>query len=134
MPAAAAAAVAVATASIDRRRLAAVFCGGVLGTIGRAGLGDLVAAAPGDWPWATMIVNVAGAFVLGWVARRLPPSDHRRSFLGTGVCGALTTFSTMQVELLQMLDHARWGLALGYALVSLAAGLAAVALATRIAR
>jgi PII-like signaling protein len=61
---------------------------------------------------------------------RLPLSAYRRPFLGTGVCGALTTFSTLQVELLDM-DP---GPAIAYALVSVVAGFAAVALATNVVR
>jgi CrcB protein len=83
-------------------------------------------------------VNVAGAFVLGWATtrlqERLPVSAYRRPFLGTGFCGALTTFSTMQVELLEMLDDGRLGLALLYAAVSLVVGFGAVWLATGLAR
>ena len=47
---------------------------------------------------------------------RLPQSTYRRPLLGTGFCGAYTTFSTMQVEILKMLDAHRYGLAAGYAL------------------
>jgi CrcB protein len=50
------------------------------------------------------------------------------------VCGALTTFSTMQVELLTMLDDAHYALAAAYALFSVSAGFAAVALATNVVR
>ena len=125
-------------AAFDRRELAAVFAGGVVGTLARAGLGEVLPHARGTWPWATFIVNVAGAALLGWgvtrLQERLPLSAYRRPFLGTGVCGALTTFSTMQVELLQMLDHRRDGLALAYAAASLAAGFAAVFLATKLTR
>ncbi|MEA2496144.1 MAG: fluoride exporter [Thermoleophilaceae bacterium] len=97
----------------------------------RAELGVAFATQPGDWPWATLIVNLAGALVLGYVAIR----HHRwRPLLGTGFCGALTTFSTMQLELLQMLDADRVGLALAYAAVSVAFGLGAAALGMRFAR
>ena len=65
---------------------------------------------------------------------RLPLSAYRRPLLGTGLCGALTTFSTMQLELLQMLDRGAWGLALAYAGASVAAGFLAVALATNVVR
>ena len=111
------------------RVLTAVFIGGVAGALARAGVADALAPDPGHWPWATLIVNVAGAFVLGWVAAR----SYRRALIGQGFCGALTTFSTFQLELLQMLDHGRAGLALAYAAVSLALGLAAAELGRRAA-
>ena len=124
--------------ALDRRELAAIFAGGGVGTIARAELGVALAAHPGRWPWATLIVNLAGAFLLGYFAtrlqERLPLSAYRRPLLGTGLCGGLTTFSTMQLELLQMLDQDRYGLAAGYALVSVGGGFLAVALATNLVR
>ena len=65
---------------------------------------------------------------------RLPLSSYRRPLLGTGFCGALTTFSTMQLELLRMLDEGRAGLAAGYAAASIAAGFLAVLVATNLVR
>jgi fluoride exporter len=65
---------------------------------------------------------------------RVPPSAYRRPLLGTGFCGALTTFSTFQVELLDMLDADRVALAAAYAGASLAAGCLAVGLATNLER
>jgi CrcB protein len=123
---------------VDRRELAAIFAGGFLGAVLRVELSDRFAAAPGAWPWTTFLVNVAGAFLLGYfttrLQERLPLSAYRRPLLGTGFCGALTTFSTVQLELLRMLDGDRLGLALGYALASVAAGFAAVLLATNLVR
>jgi CrcB protein len=123
---------------LDGRELAAVFAGGVLGALARAGLIEALPHGGGRWPWATFAVNVAGAALLGYfvtrLQERLPLSAYRRPFLGSGFCGALTTFSTMQLELLQMLDHGRAGLALGYAAASVAAGFAAVLLATKLTR
>ncbi|HEU4975956.1 MAG TPA: fluoride efflux transporter CrcB [Baekduia sp.] len=122
----------------DGRELAAIFAGGFLGAVARAALSEEWPADPGSWPWATFAVNVAGAFLLGWfvtrLQERLPLSSYRRPFLGTGVCGGLTTFSTMQVELLRMLDAGRLALALGYAAASVAAGFAAVLLASNLVR
>ena len=92
-------------------------------------MAEALPPAPGHWPWATLLVNVAGAFVLGAVAAR----GYRRALLGQGFCGALTTFSALQLELLQMLDAGRAGLALAYAAVSLALGLAAAELGRRAA-
>ncbi len=122
----------------DARTLAAIFAGGFVGAIGRAQLGVALPYEPGQWPWATLIVNVAGAFVLGYVATRVqrgrPLFALSAPLLGTGFCGALTTFATLQLELLEMLDDGRAGLAGAYALTSVAAGLAAVALATSLVR
>jgi CrcB protein len=123
---------------VDGRELTAIFAGGFTGAIARAGLAELLPADPGSWPWATFAVNIAGAFLLGWfvtrLQERLPLSAYRRPFLGTGICGALTTFSTMQLELLQMIDAARYGLAAAYAAVSVVAGFLAVAFATNLVR
>jgi CrcB protein len=86
----------------------------------------------------TFAVNVAGSLVLGYVVtrlqERLPVSTYRRPLLGTGFCGAFTTFSTMQLELVRMLDRGHYGLAAGYAAASLAAGYLAVFLATAAVR
>lgn len=122
----------------DRRELAAIFAGGFAGAIARAELAQALPLARGDWPWATFIVNIAGAFLLGYfttrLQERLPLSAYRRPFAGTGFCGALTTFSTMQLELLKMLDQGDVGLAIAYAAASIAAGFAAVMLATNLVR
>ena len=123
---------------VDRRELAAIFAGGFLGAIARAALAQSLTVRPGQWPWATFAVNITAALALGYVVtrlqERLPPSTYRRSFLGTGICGALSTFSTMMVELLKMIDGAYWGLAFAYALASIACGLAAVALSSKLVR
>jgi CrcB protein len=123
---------------VDRRELAAIFLGGFGGALARAGLAEGFAVAPGRWPWPTFAVNIVGAFLLGYFAtrlqERLPLSRYRRPLLGTGLCGALTTFSTMQVELLRMIDDARWALALAYAATSVVAGFAAVLVATNLVR
>jgi CrcB protein len=122
----------------DRRELAAVFAGGFLGAVARAGLVEALPHDAGRWPWATFTVNIAGTALLGYfttrLQERLPPSDYQRPFLGTGLCGALTTFSTMQVELLDMLDASHIGLAAAYASASVGAGFVTVALTTNLTR
>lgn len=122
----------------DRREIAAVFAGGACGSLLRSALGQLVPLAPGQWPWATFAVNIVGSFLLGYFAtrlqERLPLSSYRRPLLGTGVCGGLTTFSTVQVELLRMLDWRDYELAAGYAAASLVGGYLAVHLATAMVR
>jgi fluoride exporter len=123
---------------IDRRELAAIFVGGFVGAVARAGLVEAIPPESGQWPWATFTVNVAGAFLVGYfttrLQERLPLSAYRRPLLGTGLCGALTTFSTMQLELLEMLDSDRVGLAVAYAAGSVAAGFLAVTVATNLVR
>jgi CrcB protein len=123
--------------TVDRRELAAIFCGGFVGAVVRAGVAEALPAGHG-WPWATFIVNLAGAFALGYfttrLQERLPLSAYRRPLLGTGFCGALTTFSTMQVELIRMLDRTEVGLAFGYATASIVAGSLAIAAATNLVR
>jgi fluoride exporter len=123
---------------VDRRELAAIFVGGAIGALARYGLAEALPHDAGKWPWATFAVNIAGALALGYLTtrlqERLPPTAYRRPLLGTGFCGALTTFSTMQVELLQMLDDGRAGLAAGYAAASIGAGVLAIAAMTNVVR
>jgi CrcB protein len=122
----------------DRRELAAIFLGGSVGALVRAGLVEAVGAGAPAWPWVTFGVNLIGAFLLGYfvtrLQERLPLSTYKRPLLGTGFCGALTTFSTMQVELLKMLDAGRVGLAAGYLAGSVLAGYAGVQLSSAMAR
>lgn len=122
----------------DGRELLAVFVGGALGTLARATLETLVAPEHGHWPWATFSVNIIGAFLLGYfttrLLERLPVSSYSRPLLGTGLCGGLTTFSTMQVEVVRMLEHRHFGLAAGYVAASIIAGLLAVYIATALVR
>jgi fluoride exporter len=122
----------------DRRQLAAVFAGGAIGTLCRGSLAEAYPASPSSWPWVTFAVNLLGAFLLGYFAtrlqERLPVSSYRRPLLGTGLCGGLTTFSTMQVELLTMIDARNYGLAVCYASASVVGGYAAIHVATAMVR
>ena len=113
--------------------LAAIFAGGFTGALARVALAEALPADAGQWPWATFLANVAGALALGYVATRVR-ERRRLQALGTGLCGALTTFSALQLELLLMLDGEHYALAAGYAAASVAAGLAAVTLGTRVTR
>jgi fluoride exporter len=119
---------------IDRRELGVIFLGGALGALLRAGLGEAFPVGEANWPWVTFLVNVVGAALLGYWFTILPHTSYRRPLLTTGFCGALTTFSTVQLELVEMIDAGRVGLACLYLAVSLAAGLAGVQMATAAAR
>ena len=114
------------------REPVAVFAGGCLGALARAGTVEALPPGAGGWPWATFVVNLTGSFILGWVAATLH-RGRRRAFLATGFCGALTTFSTFQLELLELLDRGRVAVAASYAGASLVLGLAAVLVARRLA-
>jgi fluoride exporter len=122
----------------DRRELAAIFLGGAVGALLRIWLGESFVGAAAEWPWVTFSINVTGSFALGYLATRLqdrlPQSTYRLPLLGTGFCGAYTTFSTMQVEILKMIEHSRYGLAVGYAAASITAGYLAIWVATATVR
>jgi CrcB protein len=124
--------------SLDARELASIFAGGALGALVRVWLGENFTGSASAWPWVTFTINVTGSFALAYFAtrlqERLPQSTYRHPLLGTGFCGAYTTFSTMQVEILKMLEHDRYGLAGGYAAANIAAGYLAIWLATAIVR
>lgn len=115
---------------IDRLELLAIACGGSVGALARVALAQGVTVGPGEWPWATFAVNILGALMLGYfvtrLQERLPVSTLRRPLLATGFCGAFTTFSTVQIELLKMADRHDYGLAAGYLTTSVLGGYFAV--------
>jgi CrcB protein len=123
---------------VDRRELAAIALGGAVGAVLRVWLSEKFPSAPTSWPWVIFTINITGSFALGYFAtrlqERLPQSTYRRPLLGTGFCGAYTTFSTMQVEILKIIDVHRYGLAAGYAFASIAAGYLAIWTASSIVR
>jgi CrcB protein len=123
---------------VDRGELGAIFLGGAAGALLRTGLVEAFGEGAPSWPWVTFAVNVVGAFLLGYfvtrLQERLPLSTYRRPLLGTGFCGALTTFSTMQVELLRMLDAGRYAMAAAYGVGSILAGFLGVHLASAMVR
>src|SRR5680860_724030 len=111
-----------------RGEILAVFVGGCLGALLRGGLLEAVPAEPGSWPWATFVANLAGTALLAWLMLHLHHSlaatARRRRLLEPGLCGALTTISAMQLEILWMLDAGSVGLAAAYAVGGIAVGLA----------
>jgi CrcB protein len=122
--------------------LAVISMGGALGALARYGLATRWPHQPGRFPWATFVTNVSGCFLIGvlmvlitevWSAHRLI-----RPFLGVGVLGGYTTFSTYTGEIQQLVaaGAARTGLlylagTLAAALIAVYAGIALTRLATR---
>ena len=109
-----------------------VVLGGLVGAPARY-LTDLVVQSrhSSQLPWGTLTVNVVGSLVLG-VAAGLSAAGHVPlwvlTLVGTGFCGALTTFSTFSFETFRLLDERLWVTAAVNVAASVAAGLAAVAL------
>ncbi|TMR08522.1 fluoride efflux transporter CrcB [Nonomuraea turkmeniaca] len=122
--------------------LAAIAAGGALGALARYAVQSAVPAAPGGFPWATFWVNVSGCLLIGVlmvVITEVRPA-HRlvRPFLGVGVLGGYTTFSTYVVDIQRVVAAGAPVTGLAYLAGTMAAALAAVAagmwLTRRIAR
>ena len=104
---------------------------GALGALARYGLEGAVSRRwPGAFPWGTFVVNVSGAFALGFLfvllTEKLTVDPWLRSSLTIGFLGAYTTFSTLSFESYRLIEDGAIGLALANMLGSLAAGLVAV--------
>lgn len=108
--------------------IAAVFLGGCVGGFARYAVTKAWPAPASGFPWSTLAVNTAGAFVLGVVvviAADVAPSRYLRPLVGTGFCGALTTFSAVVVTCDELFAHHHRSMAAVYLLSSVIAGLAA---------
>ncbi len=120
--------------------LGAVALGGAIGAVLRALVVFWLASAAlrGEWPWATLIVNAVGTAVLAWLAALALSgrgvSTEWQAFVGTGICGGLTTFSTFAVELVLLVRAGAAGTAIGYGVASLVSGLAIVVVIFRLMR
>jgi fluoride exporter len=109
----------------DPRKLLAVYLGGVVGALVRVGLAEAASVGAGQWPWPTFAVNMVGALLLGYffaLFRDHPEESLHHPFLGIGICGTLTTFSTMQLEFFDLVDDGYLGLAAAYATATIAFG------------
>ncbi len=102
-----------------------VAVGGAVGAAARWVMGELLDHSPGDFPWATLLVNLAGCALIGLAARHLGRGTDRWMFLVTGVLGGLTTYSTFAAETRDLLAVQRPALALAYVAVSVVGGLVA---------
>lgn len=90
--------------------------GAAVGGMVRFGVGGLAARLIGDaFPWGTLIVNVAGSVLLGFLAGLTTPESRvliptpTRLFLMVGVCGGFTTFSSFSLETMNLIhDGQLW--------------------------
>ncbi|MEU7924194.1 CrcB family protein [Micromonospora sp. NPDC049107] len=112
--------------------VAAIAAGGVLGALGRAGLQHLAPHASTGFPWATFAVNTSGCLLIGVLMAVLGHlgGGHplARPFLGVGILGGFTTFSTYAVDIQQALVAGAAGTALTNLAATLLGALVAVAL------
>lgn len=117
--------------------LAPIAAGGALGALARWGLTTVLPHGGHSWPWATFLTNVSGCLLLGaLMAFVLGPWSHTRylrPFLGVGVLGGYTTFSTYELETYVLGGHAP-ELAMLYLLASVVAGIGAAWLGLTLGR
>jgi CrcB protein len=110
--------------------LGVIALGGGIGAVGRYGLAELWPTRPGAFPWATFTVNVSGCLLIGVLMVLISEvlSVHRlvRPFLGVGVLGGFTTFSTYAAETRGLLAPGTVGLAFAYLAGTVLAALLAV--------
>jgi fluoride exporter len=118
--------------------LAVIAAGGALGSLARWALGEAFPHGDGEVAWGTVLANLSGAFLLGvlmvfvldvWRANR-----YVRPFLGVGVLGGYTTFSTYMLDTRDLLAAGEPAAAFGYLFGTLLAGLLAVWLGVAVAR
>ncbi|MEJ6529422.1 fluoride efflux transporter CrcB [Exiguobacterium sp. USCH10] len=101
---------------------------GAVGALARYGLGLLVASfGTSPFPVATLLINLIGSFLLGWLTHRFlqrgKPSPQIVTIIGTGMIGSFTTFSTFSVETIQLVEHDHVLLAVTYVFLSITLGL-----------
>lgn len=118
--------------------LGVIAFGGGIGALARYGLSTVLPTRPGQFPWGTFTENVLGCFLIGvlmvlitevWSAHRLI-----RPFLGVGVLGGFTTFSTYAVEIRGLLRPGTVGLAFTYLAGTLVGAMLAVVIGVWLTR
>ena len=110
--------------------LLVIAAGGAVGSAARLALGETMPASRGTFPWSTFLENVTGGLALGllmvFVIEVWPPSRYLRPFLGVGVLGGYTTFSSYMLDTRELLVTGHAPLAGAYLFGTLIVGLAAV--------
>jgi fluoride exporter len=117
----------------------AILCvalGGAIGSVARALASQLIPV--GRLPWATILVNVTGSLLIGWLIARYTPLGENNlrahSFWVVGVCGGFTTFSSFSWQTFDLLQRGNWAAAAGNAMLSFVLCLAATWLGWRVAQ
>jgi CrcB protein len=110
--------------------------GGAAGSVARA---MVTLALPGRFPWATMLINVLGSLLIGWLMARLGPIENGtaaslRNLLITGFCGGFTTFSTFSWQTFDQMQKGQWSAAAANVLLSVSLCLLATWLGFRLGR
>jgi CrcB protein len=104
-----------------------VTVGSALGGLLRYALTRLTLAISADFPYGTILINVLGSFVIGYVGTltlqsgRYAISDNLRLFVMVGICGGFTTFSSFSLQTFDLLRNGAWGRAMANIVVCLAA-------------
>ena len=92
-------------------QILAVALGGAIGALARFGISKIPFLTGHDFPWMTFAANFIGAVIIGMIAGLLLESGRlsstQTSFLKTGFCGSLTTFSTFSLEALTLLESGK---------------------------
>ncbi|MEJ2863086.1 fluoride efflux transporter FluC [Actinomycetospora flava] len=118
--------------------VAVVALGGVLGSLARWAVGLLAPVAPGGFPWGTVGINVLGSLLMGVlvvvVTEVRAAHPLVRPFLGTGVLGGFTTFSTFAVDAETLLGGGHRGTSLAYVAATIVGAVGACALAVSVTR
>jgi CrcB protein len=106
--------------------LAVIALGGGLGAVARYGIAQWLPTTPAHFPWGTFLINALGCFLIGVLMVRWGQRPLLRPFLGVGILGGFTTFSTYAVETRAMLTPGEVPLAMAYLFGTLAAAMLAV--------
>jgi fluoride exporter len=116
--------------------VAVVAVGGAIGALGRWAVAEALPHDGGRFPWDTLLTNVAGCFLIGvlmvLVIERLPHQPLVRQFVGTGILGGFTTFSTYAVDTRTLVAAGHPGTAAAYLAGTLLVGLLAVVAGLRL--
>ena len=116
-----------------------VALGGALGASGRYGLGLFVDRLSGSsFPYGTMSANILGSFLMGilvaWLAAKGAGNETARLFIGVGLLGGFTTFSSFSLDAMNLLRDKGIAPFLSYVLISVIVSLIAIAAGLWLAR